>query len=101
MTVPAGEKCPSCGSIMKQSPGTQPGVTIWTCVRCKTEKAKTVVYTEKRPVKNEPPNCKVCKKPMVFVRRFTNPQGEGVEWKCPTCRTSQVTDMVIKDAPAG
>lgn len=44
MTVPAGEKCPSCGSIMKQSPGTQPGVTIWTCVRCKTEKAKTVVY---------------------------------------------------------
>ncbi len=38
MTVPAGEKCPRCGSIMKQS--TQPGTEIWTCVRCKTEKVK-------------------------------------------------------------
>lgn len=40
MTTPAGEKCPRCGSIMKQSAGTQPGTEIWTCVRCKAEKVK-------------------------------------------------------------
>lgn len=40
MTVPAGEKCPQCGSIMTQSPSEQPGTEIWTCVRCKIEKVK-------------------------------------------------------------
>jgi hypothetical protein len=40
MTVPAGEKCLRCGSIMKQSPSAQPRTEIWTCVRCKAEKVK-------------------------------------------------------------
>lgn len=35
LAVPAGEKCPRCGSVMKQSPGTQPGAEIWICVRCR------------------------------------------------------------------
>ena len=40
MTTPAGERCPRCGSVMKQSPSAQPGADIWTCVRCKHEKVK-------------------------------------------------------------
>lgn len=52
-------------------------------------------------MKGAPPICKVCGKPMTFLRRFTNPQGEGDEWKCSACGATQVTDIVIKDAPAG
>lgn len=40
MSTPAGEKCPRCGSVMKQSTNTQPGAEIWTCLRCKMEKVK-------------------------------------------------------------